>query len=82
MAAGGIERRVVVAVGGTAVRMLLGEKVAFPAGRVGAFDAMPGDGVRFKAHNATPSLVTVCTNNVVRHTGSARESAVTTRGEI
>lgn len=80
--AGGMEGRVVVAVGGTTVRVLLGEKVAFSAGRVRAFDAMAGDDVRFRTHNATPSRVTVCTNNVVRHTGSARDSAVTTRGEI
>ena len=49
-----------------------------PAGRVRSFDAMPGGDVRFRAYNATPSRVTVCTNNVVRHTGSARDSAVTT----
>ena len=49
-----------------------------PADRVRLFDAMPCDDVRFRAYNATPSRVTVCTNNVVRHTGSARDSAVTT----
>ena len=51
-------------------------------GRVGAFESMAGDDVRFRTHKAMPSRVTVCTNNVVRHTGSARDSAVTTRGEI
>jgi len=80
--AGGMEGRVIVAVGGTTVRVLLCEKVAFPAGRVGAFESMAGDDVRFRTHKAMPSRVTVCTNNVVRHTGSARDSAVTTRGEI
>jgi len=79
---GGMEGRVVVAVGGPTVRVLLGEQVAFPAGRVGSFDSMTGDHVRFRTHSATPSRVTVCTNNVVRHTGSARDSAVTTRGEM
>jgi len=80
--AGGMEGRVVVAVDGATVRVLIGEKVAFPAGRCGAFNSVFREGVRFRTHNATPSRVTVCTNSVVRHTGSARDSAVTTRGEM
>ena len=80
--AGGMEGSVVVTVGGSTVRVLFGEKVAFPASRRGAFNSMFREGVRFRTHNATPSRVTVCTNRVVRHTGSVRDPAVTTRGEM
>ncbi len=54
-----MEGRVVVAVDGTAVRLLFGEKVSFAAGSQSAFNPMLRQDVGFRSHRATPSRVTV-----------------------